>query len=158
MSLLLSPLQAAQSSNAHSAGTDIFGFMQSEYAGCAAIFSDLDGCLISSDTVLPGVTQLVSEAGDRLWIVSNNSTDTSRSLAARLKGLGLAIAHEHILLADEVTIRKIAKQIPGIRITLYASELLTELAVELGLKPCRGEKSDIPQLALLTRDPAFFNA
>lgn len=155
MSLLLCPLQTAQSSNAYSAGTDIFGFMQSEYAGCAAIFSDLDGCLISGDTVLPGVTQLISEAGDRLWIVSNNSTDTSRSLAARLNKLGLAIAHERILLAGEATIRKVAGDTPQARIALFGSQLLNDLAIELGLKPCRGEQEDLPQYVVLTRDPAF---
>jgi len=37
---------------------------------------DLDGCLISGSTVLPGAKALLDYAGDRLIIISNNSTDT----------------------------------------------------------------------------------
>ncbi|HSH46965.1 MAG TPA: hypothetical protein VK991_00005, partial [Halomonas sp.] len=40
-----------------------------------AILCDLDGCLISGDTLLSGVQVFTRQVHDRLWIVSNNSTD-----------------------------------------------------------------------------------
>lgn len=155
MSELISPSKNTQSSEVHSAGIDIPTFMQSDYVSCAAIFSDLDGCLISGETVLPGARELTLLAGNRLWIVSNNSTDTAQSLGKKLNRLGLPIHSEQILLAGEATIRKKAKDTPQARIALYGSQFLSDLAVELGLKPCRGEQEDLPQYAMLTRDPAF---
>lgn len=155
MSQLVSPSKIRQSSKAYSAGIDIPAFMQSDYVDCAAIFSDLDGCLISGETVLPGARELTVLAGNRLWIVSNNSTDTAQSLAHKLNRLGLPVQSEQILLAGEATIRKTAKDTPQARIALYGTQLLSDLAVGLGLKPCRGEQKDLPQYALLTRDPAF---
>lgn len=49
-----------------------------------AILCDLDGCLISGDRVLPGAGALLDLAGDRLVILSNNSTDTPATLSLRL--------------------------------------------------------------------------
>lgn len=155
MSLLVSPSKSTQSSEANSVGIDIPAFMQSDYIDCAAIFSDLDGCLISGETVLPSARELALLAGDRLWVVSNNSTDTAVSLAQKLNRLGLPVQSDRILLAGEATIRKIADDKPQARIALFGSQLLTDLAMELGLKPCRGEQEDLPQCAVLTRDPAF---
>lgn len=155
MSVSARPSKTIQVQEMHGAGMDIPGFMRTNYAACAAIFSDLDGCLISGATVLPGARELALLAGSRLWIVSNNSTDTALSLADKLNHLDLPVHSDRILLAGEQTIRKIAQDAPQARIALYASQLLTELAVDLGLKPCRGELRDLPQFAVLTRDPAF---
>lgn len=155
MSLQLSPSKITQSPEAHGAGIDIPAFMQSDYIHCAAIFSDLDGCLISGETVLPGVKELAHLAGDRLWVVSNNSTDTALSLAAKLNRLGLPVQSARILLAGEATIRKVAEDAPQARIALFGSQQLTDLAIELVLKPCRGEQEDLPQYVVLTRDPTF---
>ena len=65
-------------------------FLDGPWPDRAAILADLDGCLVSGDTVLPEVPDLFKRCGDRLWIVSNNSTDTAQTLSARLGGLGLA--------------------------------------------------------------------
>lgn len=120
-------------------------------AGCAAVLSDLDGCLISGETVLGGVPELFDRFGDVLWIVSNNSTDTAISLSARLAGMGLAIAPGRIFLAGEQTLRRIAAEQPGARIALYAAAPLQDLARDLGLISDRQH----PELAVLARDPGF---
>lgn len=126
-------------------------FLAGDGVGRAAVLADLDGCLISGDTVLPSVPELFARCGDRLWIVSNNSTDTAETMARRLAGLGLGIAPARILLAGEETLRRVAQGQPGARVALYASPVLRRLAAGLGLV----EDPVTPDLTILARDPAF---
>lgn len=117
------------------------------------ILSDLDGCLISGNVVLPDVPELLRRAGDRLWLVSNNSSDTCHSLHLRLHGLGLDIAPERILLAGERAVRELARDFPGHDVALWAAPPLVDLARSLGLRPHRGQRP--APVALLARDPDF---
>lgn len=117
----------------------------------SAILCDLDGCLIAGDRVLPGVPALLAAAGSRVWIVSNNSTDTAESLAGRLRGLGLEIEARRIILAGEQTLRVLAGDRPAARIALFAAPPLTELAETLGLV-LSAEK---PDFVVLARDVGF---
>lgn len=126
-------------------------FLDGPWPERAAILADLDGCLVSGDTVLPGVPELFARCGARLWIVSNNSTDTARTLSARLAGLGLALPPERVLLAGEMTLRALQRTRPGARIALYATDPLQELARELGLVPDRAA----PERVVLARDTAL---
>jgi HAD superfamily hydrolase (TIGR01450 family) len=117
----------------------------------AAVLADLDGCLISGDTVLADVPELFARLRHRLWIVSNNSCATAISLSARLARLGLDLAPGRIFLAGERTLRRIAAERPGARIALYAAAPLQALAKELGLHLDRAR----PDIAMLARDPDF---
>jgi len=117
----------------------------------AAILSDLDGCLVSGDMLLPDVPELHALCGERLWVVSNNSGDTAMTLAARLARLGVPLPPDRILLAGEQSLRHLARRHPGARIAVYAAEHLRALACELGLVLDR----ERPDLALLARDPGF---
>src|SRR5690606_29414197 len=75
-------------------------FVEGNGPDAAAVLSDLDGCLISGDTVLPGAQTLFERAADRLWVVSNISSDTSMTLSKKLSGmLGMPVAADRILLA-----------------------------------------------------------
>lgn len=131
--------------------TTLLEFLQTPLARALAILSDLDGCLIAGGAVLPGATRLVAEHGARLWIVSNNSEDTARSLTARLAALGMTVPSGRIFLAGEQTIRAVARQAPGARIALFASPRLHKLARGLGLHLDRRT----PDLAVLARSPDF---
>lgn len=131
--------------------TTLLEFLETPLAGTLAILSDLDGCLISGTAVLPGAARLVDEHGARLWIVSNNSEDTSRSLVARLAALGLGVPPGRIFLAGEQTIRVIARQAPGARIALFAGPRIRQLARRLGLRLDR----ENPDMAVLARSPGF---
>jgi len=119
----------------------------------AAVLADLDGCLISGATVLPGTAELLARAGARLWIVSNNSSDTAQTLAVRLAALGLEVAPQRILLAGEQAVRDMAAAQPGARVALFAAPPLVALARTLGLEITRGEGA--ADVALLARDPGF---
>jgi pyridoxal phosphatase len=116
-----------------------------------AVLADLDGCLVAGSTVLPQVPELVSVCGDRLWIVSNNSTDTAVGLARRLAVLGLDHPAERILLAGEETLRALALAHPGARVALMAAPPLQVLARDLGLTLSDREA----EIVVLARDTGF---
>ncbi len=115
------------------------------------ILCDLDGCLISGSIALPGSIKFVELNRNKIWIVSNNSSDTGASLARKLIGLGLDIASERLLLAGEFSIRQLAETCSGAEISIYADAPLLELAEELGLR----QNDDKPDFVLLARDQSF---
>lgn len=117
----------------------------------AAVVADLDGCLIAGEQLLPHALDLFARCADRLWIVSNNSTDTAATLAARLAQLGFPLQASQIVLAGEETIRRMAQDRPGQRIAVYAAGPLCALARQLGLITDYAA----PDAAILARDPAF---
>lgn len=117
----------------------------------AAVLADLDGCLISGGQLLPYATHLLSRCSDRLWIVSNNSSDTAETLSARLGLMGFPLRASQIVLAGEETVRRAAQERPGQRIAVHAAEPLCELARQLGLITDHFN----PDAAIIARDPAF---
>ncbi|MDK3019942.1 HAD-IIA family hydrolase [Pseudodonghicola flavimaris] len=123
-------------------------FLDSPGPDRAAVLADLDGCLLSGETVLPDVPRLLARCGDRLWIVSNNSTDTAQTLAVRLARLGLPVPAGRILLAGEMTLRTLQAERPGARVALFAASPLQVLACALGLYPDRRR----PDLMVIARD------
>lgn len=133
--------------------TDLEQFLAGSGPDAAAVLADLDGCLISGSTVLPGAAELVHRTGERLWIVSNNSSDTAQTLSERLCLLGLPVPAERIFLAGEQAVRDLASAMPGAQIALFAAPPLQALATSLGLQACR--ESPAAKTALLARDPAF---
>ena len=126
-------------------------FLHGPWTGRAAVLADLDGCLIAGERVLPQVPALFAACGPRLWIVSNNSTDTAAELSMRLAGMGLDVAPDRILLAGEETLRALALERPGARVALFATPALQGLAQALGLVTV----SDRADVAVLARDTGF---
>ena len=126
-------------------------FLLGPQTGRAAVLADLDGCILAENTVLPQIPDLFARAGERLWIVSNNSTDTAIDLSARLAGLGLTLPPERIFLAGEQTLRRLAEANPPPRVALFAGPRLQALASMLGLVI----DHDTPDLVVLARDTAF---
>lgn len=117
----------------------------------AAVVADLDGCLIAGGQLLPHALDLFARCADRLWIVSNNSSDTADTLSTRLALMGIPLRAAQIVLAGEETIRRVAQDRPGQRIAVYAAEPLCALARQLGLIT----DHTAPDAAILARDPAF---
>lgn len=115
------------------------------------ILADLDGCLMSGGTVYEDAPEFVSACGDRLWVVSNNSTHTARALAGILSDVGLSVDPRRILLAGEQTLHHLARTRPGQPLALFASDALQEEARALGLVLSDGAAEN----ALLCRDLSF---
>lgn len=116
-----------------------------------AFLCDLDGCLISGQTVLPGARAFVDYAGERLHLLSNNSTDTPETLSARLRCLDLTIPPERILLAGTASLDHLAGTAPGAAVALYGTPALHDYARMLGLHLT----DDAPSHVVLTRAPGF---
>lgn len=116
-----------------------------------AVLCDLDGCLISGDRVLPGASEFVAAHRDRLYIVSNNSTDTAETLRARLLTMGLTIAADRILLAGERAVHWIAREYLGSSVEIFGSAAIRDCADRLDLERADGP----PDVVLLTRDTGF---
>lgn len=119
--------------------------------GYKAVLCDLDGCLIAGGKVLPGAAGFVEAVGERLWIVSNNSSDTAETLALRLEALGLPIPEGRILLAGEQAVTQLAQTSPGVRLRCLADDPISAKAAEFGFQLC-AERTDY---VLLGRMAAF---
>lgn len=117
----------------------------------AAIFCDLDGCLVTGNRLLPGVKQLYQTVGERMWILSNNSTDTPDSLAQKIDCLGLNIPPTRIILAGAESVLTLATMRPKPSVALFASPALSAWAVDQGMLLT----DTAPDTVLLCRDPAF---
>ncbi len=115
----------------------------------ALVLCDLDGCLVSEGRAYPDAAEFVRACGERLWIVSNNSSDTAVTLSETLAALDLDIPPDRILLAGEQTIRHLAQQQPGARLNVYGTPVLRMAAHLSGF----AHDDRPPQLALLCRDP-----
>ncbi|WP_306154628.1 HAD-IIA family hydrolase [Roseovarius sp. MMSF_3281] len=115
-----------------------------------AILCDLDGCLISGATVLPGAKDVLVAAGERLVILSNNSTDTPETLSKRLQAMELHVPPERIVLAGTAALDHLVG-FPDARICLYGSQVLREYAKELGLSLTREASTHV----VLTRDENY---
>ncbi len=115
------------------------------------VLADLDGCLAAGNRPLPGAAELAARLGARLFVVSNNSSDTAASLSAALAVSGLEIPPSRIRLAGETLLRTLAAERPGARVLLAASGALPALAQELGLVPDDAR----PEVVALCRDTSF---
>ena len=127
--------------------------LASPYMSAKAILADLDGTLVSGGIILPGVIELLAQAQARIWLVSNNSTQTAVSMSAHLRKIGLDIPATRILLAGETAIRALAKRHPDANIVFFGEAPLRDLAQELGLKTHRG--TEPATCAFLAREETF---
>lgn len=116
-----------------------------------AVLCDLDGCLVAGDQLLPGAQALAAAVGPRLWIVSNNSTDTETTMARRLAELGLSVPEDRILLAGVHAVERLAAERPGAAVDLRAAAPLRARAAALGLRL----DAPFPEAVLICRDPGF---
>lgn len=115
------------------------------------VLADLDGCLISGGAPLPGAQAFCAALGERLGIVSNNSSDTPETLSARLAAMDIAIAPARIALAGAATVALVARDRPGARVAVFAAPPVKEMAEAAGLVPTEVKA----EAAILCRDPGF---
>lgn len=119
--------------------------------GAEGILCDLDGCLISGNQLLAGAVEFIRAYGDKLVVVTNNSTDSPVSLSRRLEAIGLHIPASRILLAGICAVEMIAVQSPGAQVFIAGTDEIARHAEAQGLAVV----SDTPDIVLLTRDEKF---
>ncbi len=115
------------------------------------LLCDLDGCLIIGGRPQPGARELVAHAGDRLLVISNNSTDTPETMAGRLARMGLPIVADRIILAGATAVSELATTAYQARVAIYGSSAIVDYARSLGLTIDHRR----PDFVLLTRDVRF---
>jgi HAD superfamily hydrolase (TIGR01450 family) len=115
------------------------------------LLCDLDGCLVAGHRPLPGAREFLAYADERLFIISNNSTDTPRTLSARLRRIGLRVPEDRIALAGATAVEELAALGRGGRVAIYGSPAIVGHAKSLGLVIDYRH----PEYVLLTRDVRF---
>ncbi len=115
------------------------------------VLCDLDGCLVSQNRPFDDAHGFVEACGDRLWIISNNSTQTAGELSCHLARIGLHVDADRILLAGEQSLHYLSKAHPAARLALFGSESLRQVAVSLGFRLT----TRAPSVVYLCRDLSF---
>jgi HAD superfamily hydrolase (TIGR01450 family) len=120
-------------------------------AGLRGLLLDLDGTLIRGGAPIEGAVAFVARHQSSLAIVSNNSSDTPKTLATQMRRMGFSINPEQIFLAGAVAVEQTAVLHPGARVMLLGSAVLRTFAAQEGLLLVDEE----PDLVLLARDESF---
>lgn len=115
----------------------------------AGILVDWDGCVAIGDRLLPPALAFLQRHGDRVAIVSNNSTHLPEDFSNLLKARGVVIPPERILLAGAEAVAMAAQR--ALPTLLLGSVRLSRLALRLRLPLTRDEA----KLVVLLRDTRF---
>lgn len=112
---------------------------------------DLDGTLIRGSEIVPGAQTLLRQWKSRYVIVSNNSSDTSQTLARRLQAMDLPVEPQEIILAGVLAVDHIVSRYLGMRVLMCASAALLDYAAGRGVRLVDHDA----QVVLLARDTGF---
>ncbi len=112
---------------------------------------DLDGTLIHGSERIDGAREFLALYGARTIVVSNNSSDTPRTMSLRLERAGLPIDAVRIVLAGALAVETIAALHPSARTLLLGSAALAEHARHAGLAMA----DDAPDVVIVARDECF---
>ena len=94
---------------------------------------DLDGTLISGRQAQPWAAHLLDAVRDRFVIVSNDAEHTPEQLSRFLRGRGLQVWPEQIVVARTAAIDLVAREQPAARVLLLGGVALRTYARRLGI-------------------------
>lgn len=97
------------------------------------ILCDIDGCLLADKALLLGATAFLERYGDRVALLSNNSTDIPEDIAAKLSKIGIDLPMERIVLAGDAAVKLTAEMFSGASIQMIATAQMRNRARELGI-------------------------
>lgn len=112
---------------------------------------DLDGTLIGGQALLPRAHGLLEAVAGRFVILSNDAEHTPHQLARRLRGLGLSVPAERIVLAGTAALDQVSASHPRARVMVLGSAALRGYARRLGLHSV----DERPDVVVLGRDRRF---
>ena len=118
-----------------------------------AVLVDMDGVLVFGGTAAPGACDLLRIAGDRLYLVTNESAYGPEELAERLGRRRLRIPPGRLVMAGPMAVERLKREHPKARILVRGAAGLHDLADRAGLYLCRPEEP--ADIVLLGRDPRF---
>jgi len=120
-------------------------------AAARVVLCDVDGCLVESEAPCPGAVDFVARIGDRLRLVTNNSTDVAATLSHRLAAIGLDVPADRCFLAGETALAHVAERYGGARVMVAGSPTILAAAAHLTMRIV----DDHPDVVLLCNDPHF---
>lgn len=100
-----------------------------------AFIFDLDGCVYTGNTLVPGVRtflQELREKGRRILFLTNNSREAGEELQAKLARLGIAAVRTEILSAVEIVGPFVRERFGLTRVLAVGSDTLGRLLTEVG--------------------------
>jgi HAD superfamily hydrolase (TIGR01450 family) len=106
-----------------------------DFESLRAFIFDLDGCVYTGNTLVPGVQaflQKLRERGRRILFLTNNSREGGEELQAKLVRLGIPALREEILSAVEVVGPFVRDRFGPSRLLAIGSETLRRLVIEAG--------------------------
>ena len=114
--------------------------------------ADIDGVMLIDGQVQPGVKELAQIFGDKLAMVSNNSTHTSVELCNIFTQAGVTVKPEQFFLAGEYIVKQLAISLNSGKILALGSPSILRLARQLGLQLLRWHLWFEAEAVLLCRD------
>ncbi len=100
-----------------------------------AFIFDLDGCVYTGDTLVPGVQDFLRqlrEKGRRVLFLTNNSREGGEELQAKLARLGVRATREEVLSAVEIVGPLVRERYGPSRVLAIGGERLRQLLCEAG--------------------------
>ncbi|HJY77514.1 MAG TPA: HAD-IIA family hydrolase [Burkholderiales bacterium] len=128
--------------------SDRLAAARAQIENAALILCDLDGCLVAGGKPCDGAAEFVERHGERLRIVSNNSTHSATRLASELASMGLRVRAEQCVLAGEVAVAHVLRRYPGAKVQFLGSADLCERLRAEGLRVV----AENPDVVLVCRD------
>lgn len=116
-----------------------------------AIFLDWDGCLVEARSLKPGARELIELFGDKIFVLSNNSTNLPTHFARYLRSHQAPIADARIFLAGHRAVDFVAAHYPRDPVYFIGSEGLRRYGRNRGLSYGEHEARTV----LLLRDTKF---
>lgn len=117
-----------------------------------AILLDWDGCVVENGEFKPGAQAFLRAFGDKVSILSNNSTDVPGHLAAMLARAGTAIPEHRIHLAGQIALEETARRFGQQPIFLVGNTAMAGVATRLSLNIAFAND---PIAVVLLRDTGF---
>lgn len=113
---------------------DAKDLIEERLSNALGIIFDLDGTLIHGVHALPGAVALISTLSCPFVIASNNSSETSGTMANQLRKMGFYLDPDQLILAGEIALGEVARRFDGADVMLIASQELHQKAQALGLR------------------------
>jgi HAD superfamily hydrolase (TIGR01450 family) len=123
-----------------------------------AFIFDLDGCVYTGRTLVPGVAELLAglrASGRRLLFLTNNSRQDGVELAAKLAGLGITADPGEVLSAAEATGSYVAGRFGPSRLLAVGSATLLRGLTEAGHTLVSGDSPEAPRVVVMGHDGDF---
>jgi len=119
---------------------------------------DLDGCVYTGESLVPGVQaflRALRDRGRRVLFLTNNSRESGEELQAKLVRLGVPATRGEILSAAEVVGPLIRERLGPSRVLTIGSETLRRLLVEAGHSLVAPERPREAQVVVVGHDFDF---